>query len=91
MFKDTNTLIGTALVYYEEEVECWEIGYNLGKKYWGKGYTTEANDMCMMIDDNKKRESVFKLFMEKMAIAEKTIEEQGYYSEKEVEEELSFI
>ena len=21
---------------------CWEIGYNLGKKYWGKGYTTEA-------------------------------------------------
>lgn len=23
-------------------MECWEIGYNLGKKYWGKGYTTEA-------------------------------------------------
>lgn len=22
--------------------ECWEIGYNLGKKYWSKGYTTEA-------------------------------------------------
>lgn len=22
--------------------ECWEIGYNLGKKYWNKGYTTEA-------------------------------------------------
>lgn len=42
VLKDTNTLIGTALVYYEEEVECWEIGYNLGKKYWGKGYTTEA-------------------------------------------------
>lgn len=42
VLKDTNTLIGTALVCYEEEVECWEIGYNLGKKYWGKGYTTEA-------------------------------------------------
>lgn len=25
-----------------EVFECWEIGYNLGKKYWGKGYTTEA-------------------------------------------------
>ena len=23
-------------------MECWEVGYNLGKKYWGKGYTTEA-------------------------------------------------
>lgn len=42
VLKDINTLIGTALVYYEEEVECLEIGYNLGKKYWGKGYTTEA-------------------------------------------------
>lgn len=42
ILKDTNELIGTALIYYEKEVECWEIGYNLGKKYWGKGYTTEA-------------------------------------------------
>ena len=42
VLKDTNILIGTALVYYEEEVQCWEIGYNLGKKYWGKGYATEA-------------------------------------------------
>jgi len=42
VLKGTNELIGTALIYYEEEVECWEIGYNLGKKYWGKGYTTEA-------------------------------------------------
>ncbi len=40
--KETNELIGTGLIYYEEEVQCWEIGYNLGKKYWGKGYTTEA-------------------------------------------------
>jgi len=40
--KDTNALIGTALIYFEEEVDCWEIGYNLGKKYWGAGYTTEA-------------------------------------------------
>ena len=42
VLKDTSELIGTALIYFEEEVECWEIGYNLGKKYWGKGYTTEA-------------------------------------------------
>lgn len=26
----------------EEVFVCWEIGYNLGKRYWGKGYTTEA-------------------------------------------------
>lgn len=42
VIKDTDELIGTGLIYYEEEVESWEIGYNLGKKYWGKGFTTEA-------------------------------------------------
>ena len=42
VLRETNELIGTALIYYEEEVDCWEIGYNLGKKYWGMGYTTEA-------------------------------------------------
>ena len=25
-----------------EVINSWGIGYNLGKKYWGKGYTTEA-------------------------------------------------
>ncbi len=42
VLKETGALIGTVLIYYEEEVECWEIGYNLGKRYWGKGYATEA-------------------------------------------------
>ena len=42
VLKDTGELIGTGLIYYEDEVSCWEIGYNLGKKYWDKGYTTEA-------------------------------------------------
>lgn len=40
--KDENRVIGTGLVYYEPEVSGWEIAYNLAKKYWGKGYTTEA-------------------------------------------------
>ena len=53
MLKDTYELIGTALIYYEEEVECWEIGYNLGKKFWGKGYTTEA--MKTVIDFARKQ------------------------------------
>lgn len=38
----TGQLIGTVILYFEEEVSSWEIGYNLGKAYWGKGYTTEA-------------------------------------------------
>ena len=48
VLKETNELIGTGLIYYEDEVSCWEIGYNLGKKYWGKGYTTEAMKEIIM-------------------------------------------
>lgn len=40
--KDTGELIGTGLIYLEEEYNKYEISYNLSKKAWGNGYTTEA-------------------------------------------------
>lgn len=40
--KTSGKLIGTCLVYYEEEVSSYEVSYNLGKKFWGKGFITEA-------------------------------------------------
>lgn len=40
--KSTGNIVGTCLIYYEDEVENYEIAYNLGYEYWGKGYTTEA-------------------------------------------------
>ena len=33
-------------------------------------------------------ESAFKIFMEKMDAAEKSVQEQGYFTEEEAEEEL---
>lgn len=42
VIKETNELIGTGLIYFEEEYNLFEVGYNLAKKYWGHGYTTEA-------------------------------------------------
>lgn len=38
-----------------------------------------------------KKENAFKTFMEKMNAAEKSVQEQGYFSEEEVEEELAKI
>ena len=40
--KETGDLLGTGLIYVEEEYAKFEIAYNLGKKAWGFGYTTEA-------------------------------------------------
>ena len=44
------------------------------------------------ISNNKgNRESAFRIFMDKMDTVEKSIQENGYYSEEEVEAELDKI
>lgn len=43
ILKDTNTFVGVSgLVYYDKTPEI-EIGYRMLKKYWNKGYATEAS------------------------------------------------
>ncbi|MBR0507423.1 MAG: GNAT family N-acetyltransferase [Clostridia bacterium] len=39
--KETGRLIGI-LLYFDEADGACEIGYGIGSKHWGKGYTTEA-------------------------------------------------
>ena len=40
--KETKVLYGTCLTYFNEDEACWDIAYNFGKPYWGKGYATEV-------------------------------------------------
>ncbi len=40
--KGTGNLVGTGIIYLEEEFGLYEIGYNLSKEYWGEGFATEA-------------------------------------------------
>ena len=47
VLKETLDVIGTCLVYFNEDENNWDISYNLGKKYWGKGYISEAMKTVM--------------------------------------------
>lgn len=47
ILRETSEIIGTCLVYENEEENSWDISYNLGKKYWGKGYMSEAMNKVM--------------------------------------------
>ena len=45
--KDTDTLIGTGLIFWNPECDSWDISYNLGRQFWGRGYMTEAMGAVM--------------------------------------------
>lgn len=51
--KSTGNIVGTCLIYYEEEVQNYEVAYNLGYDYWGKGYVTEAMKQVLYFAKNE--------------------------------------
>jgi len=85
VLKETNVLIGTGLIYFEEEVDSWEIGYNLGKKYWGKGYTTEA--MKQIISFAQEELGITEIvgrYAKENPESGKVMEKLGFQFEKEI-------
>lgn len=48
-------------------------------------------EQLLALNTQANKESAFKTFMDKMNAAEKSVQENGYYSEEEVEEELAKI
>lgn len=84
VLKENNELIGTALVYYEEEVQCWEIGYNLGKKYWGKGYTTEAVKRVIEFAEELGITEIVGRYAKENPASGKVMEKLGFQYEKDI-------
>lgn len=48
-------------------------------------------EQLLSVNAQMRRENAFRTFMEKMNVAEKSVLEQGYFSEEDVEEELEKI
>lgn len=40
--RHSRTLIGSILLYYEEEIQDWEVAYHFSRNWWGQGYATES-------------------------------------------------
>ena len=40
--KDMGKVIGSGSISYKSEINAYELGYNLNKAFWKKGYATEA-------------------------------------------------
>ncbi len=48
-------------------------------------------EQLIALNQQTEKESAFRTFMDKMNLAEKSVQENGYYSEEEVEDELDNI
>ena len=85
-------------IIYMKDFEILEIEYMITAELTRKinllpqeSYSMVENFVEQLIDANNRRDSAFKTFMEKMDTAEKSVQEHGYLSEEEVEEELAKI
>ncbi len=47
ILRETGQIIGTCLCFFNEEEGHWDISYNLGRKFWGRGYASEAMGAAM--------------------------------------------
>lgn len=47
VLKETGELFGSGGINFKEELDCYELGYNIMKKYWGQGLTTEAGKVIL--------------------------------------------
>ena len=56
-----------------------------------ESYNVVENFVEQLINANNLKSDAFKVFMDKMSTAEKSVQEHGFYSEEEVEKELSKI
>lgn len=59
VLKETGELIGSGGLVYIEFKGMFELGYNIMKKYWGRGLTTEAAQRIIDFGKNELRQTKF--------------------------------
>lgn len=59
VLKETGELFGSGGINFKEELGCYELGYNIMKKHWGKGLTTEAGKVILKFAINTLGENKF--------------------------------
>ena len=93
MQKECTNLDGESIISTEKEVDIM-ITAELTQKINllpQESYDMVENFVQPLLDTNSKKERAFQSFMDKMNAAERSVQEHGYYSEEEVEEELEKI
>ena len=59
VLKETGELIGSGGLVFIESRGMYELGYNIMKKYWGKGFATEAAQRIIDFGKNELKQGRF--------------------------------
>lgn len=92
ILKGTQETAGTCLVFYNDEdnVGHWDISYNLGRKYWGEGYITEAMQAVMRFaEDELGMTECITTYAKENTGSAKVLHKLGFKDECEVPYECS--
>lgn len=83
--KPSCEVIGTCLIFFNTEENNWDISYNFGEKYWGRGYASEAMKCVMAFakDMLKVKECIAVHAVENNASGH-VIEKLGFKYEKDI-------
>ncbi|MDO5558483.1 MAG: GNAT family N-acetyltransferase [Oscillospiraceae bacterium] len=87
---ETGELIGTCLIFYNNEENNWDISYNLARKYQGHGYITEAMTCVLKYaHESLKIKECIAIHAVENPASGKVIERLGFTYEKDVPYECS--
>jgi len=59
ILKETGELFVSGGISFKSNLDCYELGYNIMKEYWGQGLTTEAGKGILDFAINTLGEKVF--------------------------------
>lgn len=82
---DDHQLIGTVLLYYEEELSTWKIAYCFAQIFWNQGFATES--LRCVISFAKERlllERVVARYALENKASGRVLEKLGFCHEKDV-------
>lgn len=79
VLKQNGMLIGSGGLYWKEIHSCFEVGYNLMKKYWNQGLTTEAAaEMVRFAKEELKQKELFCCHAKENVASGKVMEKVGF-------------
>ncbi len=77
--KDKGELIGSGGLLINEKRNCYELGYNLAKAFWGKGFATEsAHKILSFAKDELHAEKIFCCHALENTASERIIQKLGF-------------